>query len=575
MKRISLLALTFIFSYVLQAQSIQQGLQYMDMEQFSSAKKVFEQLVSSKPTAEHYYYLGYFYAKTGEADQAQAQFEKGLQADKKFPLNEIGLAEVKLMKGDKAGAKAIIDEVIKKTKSKDYNVLLRAGEVYISHEVPNQDPFEAIKILEEAVKHKNVTEDAYIFLGDAYMLTKKSENGPKAITNYDFAKAKSNGKSGKALTKRMEFNLFGKNPDYTDVLKEYKEIMRAAPDYTPIYRKIAELYSKAKKLDSAIAYYDKYMARSEKSDEVRYRYAIFLYKTEKYEKALQELKAMEGKVKYPEFNRWMAYALQKNGKTADAQSFMGKVLQSGIKLFASDYECLADIAFANKNNDEAYANLRKAYELTPDDEGSIYYIRRIADSLYSQKKYVEAGKTFEEVIAKNKINKKQFAIENYVYAGYSYMLSKENYDKADEIFTQGFQKYPDYPKFLIYKANNRLSQNSNDINDKALAKEPYETYLAETDKLIEKAQDKEKELAKYRKDRAAAYNYLMGYYYAKKDLPKSKEFAQKIIDEKNEGDILKKAEDLLKLKAIPEVKPSPNTKPNTKPAPKTGGNKPK
>ncbi|MDW8296142.1 MAG: tetratricopeptide repeat protein [Raineya sp.] len=573
MKKFGLLFLVCIFSYVLQAQSIQQGLQYMDMEQFSSAKKVFEQLVSSKPTAEHYYYLGYFYAKTGDADQAQAQFEKGLQADKKFALNEIGLAEVKLMKGDKAGAKAIIDEVIKKTKSKDYNVLLRAGEAYISHEAPNQDPFEAIKILEEAIKHKNATEDAYIFLGDAYTFTKKSENGPKAIANYDFAITKSNRKSGKALTKRIEFNLFGKNPDYTDILREYKEIMRTNPDYTPIYRKIAELYSKARKLDSAIAYYDKYMARSEKSDEVRYRYAIFLYKTDKFDKALQELKAMEGKVKYPEFNRWMAYALQKNGKSAEAQSYMGKVLQSGIKLFPSDYECLADIAFTNKNNSEAYANLRKAYELNPDDEEAIYYIRRIADSLYSEKRYTEAGKTFEEVIEKNKLNKKQFGIENYVYSGFAYMLSKENYDKADEMFAKGYQKYPEYVKFLIYRANNRLSQNSNDINDKALAKEHYEAYLAETDKLLEKAQDKEKELAKYRKDRAAAYNYMMGYYFAKKDLPKAKEFAQKIIDEKNEGDLAKKADDLLKLKAIPEAKPATN-KP-TKPAPKTGANKPK
>lgn len=558
MRKISLLTAVFILtSFMLQAQSIQMGLQYMDMEQFSSAKKVFEQLLASKPTAEHYYYLGYFYAKTGDADQAQVQFEKGLQADKKFYLNEIGLAEVKLMKGDKAGAKNLIDEVLKKTKQKDYNVLLRAGEAYISHEAPNQDPYEAIKILEEAVKHKNVTEDAFIFLGDAYTLTQKPENGVKAIANYDFAKAKSGNKSGKALTRRVEFNLFGKTPDYTEILRQFKEIMKQIPDYTPIYRKIAELYAKARKLDSAIVYYDKYMARSEKSDEVRYKYGIFLYKTEKYEKALQELKAMEGKVKYPEFNRWMAYALQKNGKTTEAQKYMAKVFQANIKLYPSDYECLADIAFAIKNYDEAYAHLKKAYNLNPDDEESIYYLRRIADSLYNQKRYSEAGEAYEEVIAHNKLAaKKTFGIENYVYGGYSYMQAKE-YDKADEIFAKGLQKYPEYIKFHIYRANNRVSQNPNDITDRALAKEHYESYLAETDKLLEKVQDKEKELAKYRKDRAMAYNYLMGYYFAKENLPKAKEYAQKIVDEKNEGDILKKAEELLKLNAIPKAKPQP------------------
>ncbi|MFN3316618.1 MAG: tetratricopeptide repeat protein, partial [Raineya sp.] len=319
--RKSLLFLLMCFGIFANAQSIQQGLQFMDMEQYSSAKDVFEKLVNSKPNGEHYYYLGYFYARNNnpDAQKAKEAFEKGLATDKKFPLNEIGLAEVMLMQGDLAGAKAKINEVVKKTKAKNHDVLLRAGEALITHKT--KDANEAVRLLEMALKlDKNVTAATYIALGDAYAATEKPENGAKAITNYDFAISKSGDKSGKARTKRTEFLLRGKNPDYLYVLQQYKDILKSDASYTPTYRRIAELYQKGRNLDSAIRYNDLYMAKSERSDEVKYRNAVFLYKVKKYDRSLKDLKELEGKVKYPEFNRWIGYAYKKNGNAQQAKA---------------------------------------------------------------------------------------------------------------------------------------------------------------------------------------------------------------------------------------------------------------
>jgi len=551
------------------AQSIQQGLQFMDMEQYSSAQKVFEQLVNSKPTGEHYYYLGYFHTKSNNPspEQAKAAFEKGLAADKKYPLNEIGLAEVMIMQGDLAGAKAKIDAVVKQTKAKNHDVLLRAGEALIYHK--NKDANEAIRLLEMATKlEKNVTAETYIALGDAYAATNKPENGTKAITNYDFAISKSGAKSGKARTKRTEFMLKGKNPDYLYVLQQYKEVLKEDPSYTPIYRRIAELYQKGRNLDSAIRYNKLYMDKSERSDEVKYRNAVFLYKVQKYDEALRDLKDLEGKVKYPEFNRWIGYAYQKNGNPAQARAYMDKFLASGKELVVEDYEILAEIALAEGKKEEAIKHLRKAAELETDKNESLDYLKKVVSVFEKDTNYVEAAKTYDEIVAKTDLNDKKNLLTNYTYAAYYWRLSKKDFDKADSYYVKALEADPSQVIMHYYRGESRLSQNSKDATEKALAKPHFETYLQETDKLIAAASDKNKELDKYRNRRASAASYLSSYYYGQRDLKKMHEYAQLVLDTKPTGNNaaaqIQRAEEMLKLKAFPTATPQKTTpKPNT------------
>jgi tetratricopeptide (TPR) repeat protein len=419
-------------------------------------------------------------------------------------------------------------------------------------------------------------------LADAYVATKKAENGKEASKNYSFAINKNEAKSGKPRAKLAELRLLVPNPDYTDVLKEYKETMRFDPNYTPIYRKIGELYQKADKLDSAIVYYERYMSRSERSDEVRYRYAVFLYLTKKYDKSLSELKALEGKVKYPEYYRWLAYAQQKNGMNAEAKASLDKFMASNPKAtFASDYECYANIAFSQNNKEEAYNYLRKASDKELDNDKSVAYIERIADSIAAQKKpegiadttfnrmnYQQVANVYDEILAKYKGTKKKYTYQ--LYAGYYRTFSKE-YSKADEGLAKAIAIAPEEPSAYFFRAQNKVAQNPNDAAEKAEAKEFYEKYLEITDKLIAEAKDKEKLTNRFKDNRAKAYQYLTAYYYAKKDLAKAQANAQKIIDSKpSNASIIKYAEDVLKLKSIPTTTPNKTT-PN-KNAPKTGTN---
>ena len=60
-------------------------------------------------------------------EKAQEDFDKGLAIDKKSNLNKIGLASVKLGKGNKSAIPEI-QSIVKDSKEKDAEVLYRAAE---------------------------------------------------------------------------------------------------------------------------------------------------------------------------------------------------------------------------------------------------------------------------------------------------------------------------------------------------------------------------------------------------------------------------------------------------------------
>ena len=147
-QRKSLLTILFVGTSLaapLMAQDVQTALKDVEAERFNKAGQTLTQLATSSPSAENQFYLGYYYLRSGQIDQAKAAFEKGAAADKKDQLNNIGLAGVALAKKDRATAKTLIDNAVSATKSKDQNVLLRAGEMYTLEET--NDPAEAIRLL--------------------------------------------------------------------------------------------------------------------------------------------------------------------------------------------------------------------------------------------------------------------------------------------------------------------------------------------------------------------------------------------------------------------------------------------
>lgn len=100
-QRKSLLTILFMgatLSTPLVAQDLQTALKDVEAERFTKAGQTLTQLASSSPSAENQFYLGYYYLRSGQIDQAKAAFEKGAAADAKNQLNNVGLAGVALAK---------------------------------------------------------------------------------------------------------------------------------------------------------------------------------------------------------------------------------------------------------------------------------------------------------------------------------------------------------------------------------------------------------------------------------------------------------------------------------------------
>ena len=180
-------AATFLLSFA-NAQTVSEGIVNLDSHKYAKAKEIFNQMIAKSPTAENYYYLGYSYLSQFEPnfELAKENFDKGLAIDSKSYLNKIGLATIKLGKGQKASAIAELTQVAKESKEKDAEVLYRIGEALTMFE-NNNDPALAItyinKAIEKAQKY-GVPAYYYYTLGDAYRLTRDPGN---AMTAYDRA----------------------------------------------------------------------------------------------------------------------------------------------------------------------------------------------------------------------------------------------------------------------------------------------------------------------------------------------------------------------------------------------------
>ncbi len=189
-KKIILTAAVGFFTSSAFAQSVQDGIQYVDSHKFAKARDNFNQLITANPKeADNYFYLGNTYLTQFEPnfEKADEYFKKGLAIESKNYLNKIGLASIKLGKGDRSGIMEI-QNIVKESREKDPEVLYRAAEALTLFEKTSA-PDTAIDYLNKAIEKAQkggVPANYYYTLGDAYRL--KKEPG-KAMSEYDKASA--------------------------------------------------------------------------------------------------------------------------------------------------------------------------------------------------------------------------------------------------------------------------------------------------------------------------------------------------------------------------------------------------
>jgi len=543
--RMKLVALVFgLLAFVnLHAQTVQDGLALIHGERYNEAGTAFKKLAEGTPSADNQYYLGYYYIKTNQLDEAQKAFEKGLSLDEKSYLNQVGLGTIALSKGDRAKAKELFDVAEKKNK-KDAEVLFRIGEAYTLFE-KNNDPAEAIRLLDLAIARDKNLADAYLAKGDALMLRNEGGN---AVTAYEYALT---AKPNYAVAHNAIGSVYLRGKNYNLALENYKKAIEADANFAPAYKDLAELYFFAQKYKQAAENFDLYLQKSGSTDpEMQLRGAQFAFTADDYTKSLQFLEQAKGKINNPIIKRMYGWAYFKTNKPDEAIQNLDEFIKgSPDKVIGDDYKYLGRALNAKSTDGKGYDSLgmeyiKKGAEMDTSKAEAAAAYKEVAGLYYAAKDYPKAAAAFEKG---NSLDTAKASANDYYYEGLSnfqiaqsYIVPKSGdpnfadsvkiatekrnlYLKADSIFATVTKKLPDWPYGYYWRASTLYNAYDRQENvDKGIS-QPY--YL----KLTELA-EKDPDPSKYKNYLKLAYGYLAFHAQSTlKDEAKAKEYWEKLL----------------------------------------------
>lgn len=494
-------------SFHTMAQTVQDGLKNLDAERYNAAETIFKQLASSAPTAENYYNLGYFYLnlQDGQIDSEKAKdaFTKGAATNEKKPdpLNRVGLATLKLLSGDRAGAKADFDLIKKDTKNKNADVLFRIGEAYALNEKVN-DPAEAVTNIQAALDLQKVKNnpDYYIAMAKAYLI---KNDGGAAMTALENA---ANMGQKLAKIKTLMGIVWYQGKQYQKAQGFFNEAIAADPEYAPAYYRLSNLFTTFGNFPQAAKNAKLSLEKSEATIAEKLRYIKLAFASKDYEGALAVLNQIFDAEKDPIKYRLKGYIQTEKGECADGvkniTEFLNKVekerqLASDWGMLGRAYACIKDDANKKLNDSLAIMNMDMAIEK---GDSTFDYNTAIVNIHKGNKAWDKVALVMEKNIA---TSKKPAVAPDYYYLADAYMRSR-NFSKADTVYSKAIELYKDIWMFpYIQKARAKQYALGTTVDSTFLAAPLYEQY-------INKSTDAMKADTKNAKYFSEAYGYL-GY----------------------------------------------------------------
>ena len=328
-RRVVLTAAVGFFTNLTFAQSVQDGINFVDSQKYAKAKQNFTDLINQNPKdASNFFYLGNIYLTQFDPNftEAQDSFNKGLALDPKSYLNKIGLASVKLGKGDRS-AIAEIQQIVKDSKEKDAEVLFRAGEALTLFE-KNNSPDLAITYLNKAIEkaQKNgVPAHYYYSLGDAYRLKKDPGN---AMSAYDKAEAVA---KNKASVYTRKGTLWIAAQQWQQAKQNIDKAIAVDPTYAPAYKALAGFNIKYQKNAEATQNLINYTKYADEDPYTQLEIAKLYFTNEDYANAKTTLNAVFDKVNDPIKYKLRAYILYGEGDYIGAKQNMDLFISQADK----------------------------------------------------------------------------------------------------------------------------------------------------------------------------------------------------------------------------------------------------
>ncbi|WP_018675169.1 tetratricopeptide repeat protein [Riemerella columbina] len=299
------------------AQTVEEGLQNMDAHKYAKAKEVFNQLIQKDPSSENYFYMGNIYLTQYEPnfDKAKEYFDKGLAKDRRAYLDKIGLATIKLGKGNKAAINEI-KEIVEDSRGKDAEVLFRAGEaltMFENHNAPDLAIDYINQAIERAGKKGKVPANYYYSLGDAYRLKKDAGN---AMNAYDNAAMVARNKA--SVFTRMATLWMAAN-QWKLAVENLNKSLAVDKTYAPAYKALANYNIRYQKHDEAAINLLNYLKYADEDPVTLLEVSKLYFANGNYKESEEVLAKVFDKVDDPIKYKLRAYLLYSEHKYDEAK----------------------------------------------------------------------------------------------------------------------------------------------------------------------------------------------------------------------------------------------------------------
>ena len=491
MNKVKILSIAFLASiFVSNAQDIDQAKKAIDAEKFENAKSILKSIVKSQETeGEAFFLLGNIYLFQNIVDSAKTVYTKGLSAKNEGHLNNIGLGQIDLNKGDVSAAKAKFDLATKEMRKKDYWEYIHIANAYMNQSKP--DFKAAIATLKKIDERSAQEPQVLLALGNAYY-GDKNQNDAYVAYRAAFQADPS------LIRAKMQLGVLLKGAKaYTEAVKSFDEVTKTNPEYGPLYRELAETYyywgaNEPKNynayIQKALSYYEKYMGLTDYSLASRMRHADFLILAKDYKSLEAEANKMKELDKVnPRIYRYLGYSAYENGNIDVAiNSLENFVNNPDNKVIAQDYFYigLAKIKKATSEDattiepvlfNEGVAEIKKAVDM---DITITNDLGEIGKKMYEQKLFKEASAVFE--LATLNKESKSFLLDNFYLGNSIYFDNTRSgsvkdtiaLKKADIAFANVLEASPETLDAYVYRART----NSLLENDEAMV-EYYQKYV--------------------------------------------------------------------------------------------------
>ena len=528
-KIIALLFAAIVTVSGVNAQTIAEGIKYLNYKKNKSANDVFKKMYDANPKdPQNIYWYGQALLANEDVKGAKTLYQKALQEGVNDAWILVGMGHVEIIEGgDLNAVKQKFEQAITQsteTKGKNKNkpnaaILNAIGRANADGGSKQGDPTYAIDKLKQAAVLDVSNPDIMINLGINY-LKLGGDQGGEAVKAYQDAIVR----DPKNALAMYRTGLIYKSQDNKQLFEQFFTDANAADPAFPLsYNALYDYYAN-RDVNKAKENIEKYIQYADKDCNTDYLYADYLFRAGKYQESLDKTKLMEsGECKsFYQLPLLYAYNYDRLNDSVQAKLYIEKYFATvpKDKITPANYDIAVKV-FSRFAGSEAttIAYLQKAIDSDTSVANKIVYSNQAAEIMGKAKMYGEQIKWLQKAVQLKGGTMSEadyYKMANTAFNGKDYVATMEVAKKYIEAF-------PTKPQ--PYSFNVRAAKA---IDTSAILGTAIEPILKQNEFLLKDTSTAAVEKSK--RTLYLNYYYILQYnVYVLKDIPKSIELTDKML----------------------------------------------